>query len=357
MKSNDNRPVNVVLIGLGKLGLTVANGLGARSEIRIVGAVDLDPGKAGVDLGGLTGGAPTGVEVSPELADDAWSADVAVVMTSSRIVELVDLVSRLLEKGIDVVTSAEEMAYPWREFPEESRRLDEIARRHGSTLVGAGANPGFLMDVVPVVLSCATQDVRHLQVTRAIDLRPHRETRLRRFALGQEADRFEQLFADGVAHGHIGFRQSIDAFADALNLPIDRVEELPLRPTVIATGPRSGDLVTLEPGTIAVVTQGARALVGDEEVVRLEEHFGFHDEDDEIPRGDTYVLTGEDQQFTVAVRPGVMSFVTTPAVLINMIVPVSLAAPGWRSTIDFPVRDLASKGRGRAVAVNAAAGP
>lgn len=344
VQDNAGTPLRVMLIGLGKLGLTVADGLIRHGAARVVGAVDLDPAKADVDLGTLLGREPIGVPVAPEPTPEALAADVAVLMTSSRMASVVEPIAALLERGIDVLTSAEEVAYPWGEFPEESARLDAIARAHGATLLGTGANPGFLMDVLPVVLSLATQRVVRLRITRTMDLRPHRPARLSRFALGETPERFAQI-PRSVAHGHIGFRQSIDAVADALGLAIDRVEDRPLRPSVIAVRERRGELFAIEPGHVAVVSQGAAGMVGDEEVVTLEEHFGFLEEGDDMPRGDTYVLDGVDQQFTVAVRPGVMSFVTTPAVLVNMLAPVARAAPGLRSMIDFAVRDLGSKGR------------
>jgi 4-hydroxy-tetrahydrodipicolinate reductase len=342
----DEAPARAVLIGLGKLGLDVADGLVDRRDVTIVGAVDLDPDKEGRDLSELLGREPIGVAVTSEVTHDAASADIAVLMTASRMTQLVEPIQDLLERGLNVLTSAEELAYPWGEFPDQSRVLDAVARERGVTLVGAGANPGFLMDVLPVVLSLATQEVRRLRITRTMDLRPHRAARLSRFALGESPERFVDI-PPAVAHGHIGFRQSIDAMADALDLPVDRVEEHRLHPAVVANAARSGDHVVIEPGAIAVVAQGASGFVGAEEVIRLEEYFGFLDDGDDVPRGDTYVLDGTDQRFTVAVRPGVLSFVTTPAVLSNLLVPVVRAEAGLRSTIDFVVRDLASKGRRR----------
>lgn len=338
------QPVTAVLVGLGKLGLTVAEGLIARSDVRIVAAVDVDPAKQGADLGTVVGAAPIGVTVTTQLPDEARDADVAVLMTHSRMAALIEPIAELLDDGVNVLTSAEELAYPWREFPQESERLDALARERNVTLLGAGANPGFLMDALPVALSVTTQQLRRLKVVRSMDLRPHRAARLRRFALGTDPERFTDI-SPAVVHGHIGFRQSIDAVADALGLPVDRVEEIPPRPSVVASEPRIGHSVVIERGQVAVVSQGAVGLAGEEPVITLEEHFGFLDEDDDIPQGDTWVLDGVDQRFTVTVTPGVLSFVTTPAVLINMIVPVVNAEPGLLSTLDFAVRDLASKGQ------------
>jgi 2,4-diaminopentanoate dehydrogenase len=339
-------PVRAVLIGLGKLGLTVAEGLLDRRDVEIVGAFDQDPAKVGKDLGELVDRDPIGVSVSDAISGEAANADVALLMTSSRMLSVVDSVGELLRLGLNVVTSAEELAYPWREFPAQSEHLDAIAREHGCTVLGTGANPGFLMDVLPSVLTVTTQEVMALRVRRTMDLRPHRPARLTRFAIGRTEEQFYQTPASEV-HGHIGFRQSIDAIADALSLPVDRVIEQPLRPSVIADNRRNGDHVSIEAGTIAVLSQSAAGYSGEHEVIRLEENFGFVDDGDPIAKGDGCVVTGIDQEFTISVEPGVLSFVTTPAVLINMTVPTVRAEAGLRTMLDFTVRDVTSKGAAR----------
>lgn len=339
-----NRPIRVALMGLGKLGLSVAEGLLARDDVDIVAAVDLDPAKEGRDLGRLAGTTDAGVAITTDLPDRPGGCDAVVLMTGSRMDEVADVVAALVQRGHNVLTSAEELAYPWAEFPQQSRRLDDLARRHGVSILGAGANPGFLMDALPVVLSLATQDIRRIRISRSMDLRPHRAQRLTRFALGETPDGFARV-PRSVAHGHIGFRQSIDAVADSLGLRLDRVLEQPLTPAIVTSEPRRGEFVTLEPGAVAVVRQGAAGIAAGEHVIELEEHFGFLDPADDVPEGDTYVVEGADQSFTVAVRPGVLSFVTTPAVMINLLAPLVDAPAGLRSTLDFTARELASKGR------------
>lgn len=345
-------PVRVVLIGLGKLGLTVAAGLCDRYDVKIVGAVDKDPGKIGRDLGELIQRDAIGVPVTDDLTSESAAADVALLMTASRMAGVADTIEALLKLGLNVVTSAEELAYPWHQFPIESNKLDTVAREYDRTVLGTGANPGFLMDVLPAILTVTTQGVRALHVRRTMDLRPHRPARLTRFAIGRTAAEFDQLPVSEV-HGHIGFRQSIDAITDALSLQIDRVVEEPLRPAVIAQRPRHGDFVTIDSGTVAVLRQGATGYYRDREIITLQEYFGFVDEADAIEKGDGCLVKGIDQEFTLSVTPGVLSFVTTPAVLINMTAPVVHAEPGLRTMLDFKVSDVTSKGSARVSTVGA----
>lgn len=55
--------IKIVQIGIGPLGQKVVNYASQREGIQIVGAVDLDPEKAGQDLGELCGIKPLGIEV------------------------------------------------------------------------------------------------------------------------------------------------------------------------------------------------------------------------------------------------------------------------------------------------------
>lgn len=336
----DRPRLRVAVVGAGVLGRAVARGVARRADLDLVTVVDADPQLAGttLDLGGADG---EPLVVSPALLTD--DVDVVAVLTASRLDQVGELLITLVERGIDVVTAAEELTYPWRSHPQWSARLDAAARAHGVSVLGVGANPGLLMDTLVTVLSLASQRVERIVATRTMDVRVHRAARLRRFGIGLTPDEFAAQPADTL-HGHIGFRQSIDALGDALGWPIDEVVESPLSVALLTASDRTGDLVTIPAGTVAVVEQHARAVVGGRTRIELREYFGFVDADDPVPAGDAWTITGADQTVSLASTAGVHSFSTTPATVVNMIGPVHGAAPGLRTVGDFPVRALASKG-------------
>lgn len=332
--------LRVAVVGAGVLGRAVARGVARRADLELVAVVDADPQLAGtsLDLGGA-GGEP--VVVSPALLTD--DVDVVAVLTASRLDQVGDLLITLAERGVNVVTAAEELTYPWRSHPRWSARLDAAARARGVSILGVGANPGLLMDTLVTVLSLASQRVERIVATRTMDVRVHRAARLQRFGIGLTPAEFAAQPSDTL-HGHIGFRQSIDALADALGWPVDEVVESPLSVAHVTTTERTGDLVTLPVGTVAVVEQHAKAVVGGETRIELREHFGFVDPGDPVPTGDAWTITGADQTVSLASPGGVHSFSTTPATVVNMIGPVHAAPAGLRTVGDFPVRALASKG-------------
>ena len=49
-------------------------------------------------------------------------------------------------RGSCVVSTCEELAYPFRKYPELAAKLDAEAKDGGVALIGTGINPGFVMD-------------------------------------------------------------------------------------------------------------------------------------------------------------------------------------------------------------------
>jgi hypothetical protein len=189
-----------------------------------------------------------------------------------------------------------------------------------------------------------SQKVERIEMRRTMDLRPHRPERLTRFGLGLTAADFAAV-DHATVHGHVGFRQSIDAVADALGWPRERdIEEGFPEPVVLADAARKGKFAEIEPGAVAVVRQRASGSFGGETLISLEEHFGFVEEDDPIPVGDQLTLACSDQAFTIDITPGLFSFASTPAVLLNLAHPLVTAAPGLVTTADLPVRSFSSQG-------------
>src|SRR5262249_30531500 len=79
-----------------------------------------------------------------------WNAiDCVVVTTSSGLRACEPTFRALLERGQCVVSTCEELAYPWLRHGALADELDALARRHGGRLLGTGINPGFLMDAFP----------------------------------------------------------------------------------------------------------------------------------------------------------------------------------------------------------------
>lgn len=330
------------MVGLGATGLAMAQSLLRRTDVEIVGAADRNPAVIGMDLGALAGGSEAGVTV----VDDPSSlpvADLAIVATTSDLNHVADTVVPLLERRYNVMSICEELAYPWSSHPEVSRRLDDAAKAHGVTVLGTGANPGVVMDTLPLLLTTLTQCVDRIVIRRRTNMSQYGAI-LSKFGMGLTPEQFSDAQARGAVVGHYGFEQSISALASGLGWTLDTIEVGQVTPAMVSEIPRVGQHVTIDPGQIAAVTHAARGLRGSRAVIDLEVMFGFFDPSDSITAGDDYLVEGADQVIELKSQIGFESFVSTTAAAVNVATAVIEASSGLLSMGDLPVRAVASKG-------------
>jgi 2,4-diaminopentanoate dehydrogenase len=338
--------VQAVIVGLGATGRAIASSLMQRADVEVIGATDRDPGVVGQDLGVLLGGAPNGVIV----VDDAAAlpaADLAIVATISDLDKVADTLIPLLERSYNVLSICEELAYPWRSHPEVARRLDATARTNGVTVLGSGANPGVLMDTLPLVLSSLTQRVESVRIRRRTNMSRYSAI-LKKFGLGLTPAEFQAARDRGDVVGHYGFEQTIEALATGLGWDLDAVEVGDVTPAIVATSARSGDHLSIEAGQVSAVSHAARGVLAGKAVVDLEITFGFFDPADGIAAGDDYEIVGEEQVIDLRSPVGFDSFQSTIAAAVNASAAVVAAEPGLLSMCDLPARGLAAKGERRA---------
>jgi 4-hydroxy-tetrahydrodipicolinate reductase len=345
------RPQTIALVGLGATGIAIGQSLHHRDDCQLVRAIDASPARSGRDLGELFGRAPLGIEVDSDLGEvTRGCADVAVVATTSLLEALESTVIPLLERGINVVSICEELGYPWLSHPPIAERLDRIARANGVSILGTGANPGFIMDTLPLLLSGLAQEVHRVDIRRTADMSRYGAI-VKKFGLGLTTDEFDVAQDAGIVVGHVGFEQSIGALAAGLGWSLDEIELDPVRPAFIAPQERVGAHATLAAGSVAAVVHAARGRRGGAVVIDLAVHFGFFATGDPVEDGDACRIDTSDQIIEVLAGRGFDSFLSTVAITANVTTAVVQAAPGLRTMSDLPVGALASKGSRRAVAV------
>src|ERR1700704_4309927 len=156
------KKIRAVQYGVGPIGAAIVRLMWEKESIEIIGAIDSDPAKAGQDLGDVVGGpdAPWGVPVTDDAAAMLGeSADVVIHSTSSLLPNVMDQLMACLAAESCVVSTCEELAYPFRKYPELAARLDAEAKTWGVALIGTGINPGFVMDKLLITLSAASQEI------------------------------------------------------------------------------------------------------------------------------------------------------------------------------------------------------
>src|SRR6202023_3560332 len=157
------------------------------------GAIDTDPAKIGRDLGEVVGAsdAPWGVKISGDAGEVLeQSADVVIHSTSSSLPKVMDQLLACLEAEACIVSTCEELAYPYRTYPELAARLDAAAKDWGVALVGTGVNPGFVLDKLLITLAAVSQQVEHAKALRVVDASKRRLPLQKKIGAGMTVGQF-----------------------------------------------------------------------------------------------------------------------------------------------------------------------
>ena len=222
-----SRPLRVCLYGLGAIGSATARALLANPDMRITGVIDIDPRKTGRDLHSLLRmRGNSGIKVVADAADALSSSahDVVIHSTGSRLKLIAAQLEEIVGAGFPCVTSCEEMAFPEAAAPGLARRLDRAARAKGVALLGAGVNPGFVMDALVLALSGATREVDHIIVERVLDPLSRRKVFQKKVGLGMTWKEANHLVSE-ASMGHIGLKESAHLIARGMGWNITNVVE------------------------------------------------------------------------------------------------------------------------------------
>jgi 4-hydroxy-tetrahydrodipicolinate reductase len=328
--------VRVVVLGTGQMGSGIARLVLERHGLELAGAFARRPGRAGTDVGRAIGlERDLGMAVAGDLAEllDATRPRVAIQATCSRLDDALPEIEAALERGVRVVSIAEEMAFPAAANGERAARLDALARSRGVALLGTGVNPGFVLDLLVVVLSGVCAKIASVTAQRVNDLSPYGPSVLRSQGVGLSPDAFREGVADGTVVGHVGFAQSIGMIAAALGLEIERIEET--REPIVSRVRRSTPFVTVEPGQVAGCLHRAVAFADGRPVVTLVHPQQIHPELEGVQTGDSIQIEGT-PPVRLSGSPEIPGGEATCALAVNAIPRVLAAAPGLHAMIDVP---------------------
>lgn len=333
--------IRVIQYGLGPIGSAVARYIVQKPGFDLVGAVDVDPAKVGRDVGDVIGvEGNLGYVVRDRLADVTTAADVVAHATSSHFHVFREQIVEILEAGFDVVSTAEELSFPWLAHPQEAAEIDAMAKRVGKTVLGTGINPGFIMDYLPLCLTAICQRVDRIDVVRRVDASVRRGPFQAKIGSGMTVQEFEARMAAGRM-GHVGLPESMDMIADTLGRTLIR-REYHVEP-VVASRPIKTDHVEVQPGRVAGLKQVARGYTDEGEFLTLTMVAALDQGDHAAPPEpaaplglwDTIRITGE-PDLEVRLK-GVHGDIATVAMAVNAIPGVREAPAGLVTMRDLPV--------------------
>ncbi len=330
--------IRAILFGIGVMGGEIARIISKKKRLKIVGAIDIAKDKVGKDLGEVLGLDKLGVLVTDD-PDDLFSevnGDIVVHATSSSLRQVYPQIARCVSAGMNVVSTCEELSYPYRKYPELANEIDALAKKNGVTVLGTGVNPGFLMDTLPIVLTGPCQAVSKIKVTRMMDAAKRRIPYQKKVGVGLAKEEFERMIGEKIITGHVGLFESIAMIAEAVGFELDVIKELPPEPVITASEVKT-PYTTVKPGQVAGLKSMAYGIRGEEKVITLEfiSYAGAKEEYDAIS------IEGI-PNIRERIEGGVHGDIGTVAMIVNSIPKVVDAKPGLVTMKDIAVPSVMS---------------
>jgi 4-hydroxy-tetrahydrodipicolinate reductase len=332
------KKIRAIQYGIGPIGASIVRLLREKDAVDIVGAIDTDPAKVGHDLGETVGApdAPWGIRISGDAKGVLeQSADVVLHTTSSSLPKVMDQLLASIDVGSCVVSTCEELSYPYRSYPQLAAKLDQAAKDSGVALVGTGVNPGFVMDKLVVTLAAVSQRIEHAKALRIVDASKRRLPLQKKIGAGMSVEEFRAKVKEGVIK-HVGLPESVAMVADSLGLRVDEITET-IEPKVAEERVQTEYLI-VEPGQAAGVHQIARGLSEGKELVymELQMYVGAKDPADIVE------LKGH-PNVSLVIPGGSHGDIATASVAVNTIPAILEAPSGLRTSRDLPIGFFPSK--------------
>jgi 4-hydroxy-tetrahydrodipicolinate reductase len=248
--------------------------------------------------------------------------------TGSRLPQVTDQVLEALSHGMSVVSTCEELAFPYFSHFDLAERIDRAAQRAGTSVLGTGVNPGFVMDRLVATLGQVCGPVRRVKVTRTVDARSRRPALQRKVGAGLTEEAFFAL-VDQEGLGHVGLLESAALCALGLGLDCDDFEE-ELVP-VFAEEDLAGGAFPVKRGQVAGLHQVAIGLSDGQERVRLELTIAIGADDP----GDVVEIDA-DPPLRLTISGGVAGDRATANLVVNAAPRLTAAQPGLLTVLELP---------------------
>ena len=322
--------IKLLQVGLGPIGQKVVQYCFERKNIDVIAAVDPAKDKSGSDLGKLCGMEEVGIPIAKDInaAIKNMRPDVAVLTTISSFDKCAEQAAEIVRYGIPVVSTCEEMSYPWKTHPQKAAWLDEQAKKHSVAVLGTGVNPGFLMDLLPLVLTGVCQEVESIKVWRIQDASQRRVPFQQKIGAGLHLDEFEEKRKLNTLR-HVGLAESIYMMGSALGWDIDKTEDI-LSP-IMAEEPITVGYRQIDKDMACGVEQIGKGYVRNKEVITLVFRASVGQEQPE----DRIEIEGT-PRIVSRIEGGVNGDIATCAVTVNAVKAICHANPGLRVVSEMP---------------------
>jgi 4-hydroxy-tetrahydrodipicolinate reductase len=322
--------IRIGIVGLGWVGQEVARAALEDPRVRLVGVVDVDPTKAGRDLGEIIGEGRLGIPIDADVETMLSRArpEVAVLCTTSDVEQLGPTLEICVKKGAHVVATCENLADPDTALTQLEPGFDRRVREANVVVLATGVNPGFAMDRLPVMLTQATRNIRRVRVVRVVNASTRRAQLQAKIGVGMTPHQFSESIQRGEV-GHAGLSSSLRLLAKGLGIVLEKTSEA-FTPIIAEQATSSSILGPVKAGAVRGIYQIARGYRARREVITLELTMAL---DEPNPR-DTIDIVGEPPLHFEGELPGDSCTIATVLSAISVIVTMPA---GLRTVLDLPL--------------------
>lgn len=325
--------ISVLQIGFGPLGIQTAKFIANKKEVKTIAVVDINPDLVGKTLAQVSQELSSEIliysSVESAVTNCSQKPDVAIITTVSSLDKLIPQIEEVAQFGIPVVSTCEELSYPWDTQPDSSKKLDNLCKQYNIACLGTGVNPGFLMDYLPSVLSSVCKNIEHITIERIQDATKRRIPFQQKIGAGLNLKTFKEKELQGTLR-HVGLQESIYLLANRLGIKLDRVTE-DLQPVVSSEDIITKDLYIKKGNARGVEQIGYGYQNG---ICKIKMHFK--------------AAIGEERSYDKITIKGIPSFsseidggvngdIATCAITINCIKSILKASPGLHTMGDISV--------------------
>lgn len=263
------------------------------------------------------------------------AADLVLIGTDSFTKDSFDKIKYCVERKINVISTAEEMAYPKAQEPELSAEINKLAKENGVTVLGTGINPGLIMDLLVITLTGACVDVESIKAERVNNLSPFGPAVMSGQGVGLTVDDFNKRVEEGTLDGHVGFPETIEMITDALGWDLSKEVELTRAP-IVSNVYRKAPHAEVQAGDVAGCNMKGFGYVDGELKIEM-----LHPQqvEPQLEGGKTgdYINIKGTPDVNMAITPEIPGGIGTIAMCVNMIPQVINSRPGLKTMIDLPV--------------------
>ena len=235
----------IVVWGTGNVGRPAIRAIVAHKDLELAGVIVSNPAKVGKDAGEIAGIPATGVVATSdaEALLKAGGIDAVVYAANADLRPQESFAELLmcLRSGANVVSTAfYPLLYPGTTPPELKEMVDAACAEGHSSVFVSGIDPGWALDMLPVVLSGVVADIQEVRCQEVFDYATYDQPEVVRnvIGFGRPMDELPMMLHDFALR--MVWEPMVRLVGDGLGQPVEdievSVERRPLEKTIQVPG-------------------------------------------------------------------------------------------------------------------------